>query len=83
MHLIKKTVRSFQPPVKGFDTAIVTYPDGLVTLRIYENQIMGFTQDQRVAILLHLEKVQNAVRELGVRCELEGIEGDAPVRRRV
>jgi hypothetical protein len=78
MNVIKKTVRSFPKPYKGFNVAVVTYPDGLVTLRIYEDQIMGYSEDQRANILLYLEKVQQAVRDLGVRCEMEGVAGDVP-----
>jgi hypothetical protein len=80
MYEIKRTVRSIPKPYPGFDIAVVAYPDGLITLRIYENQIMGYSEDQRAGILVHLEKVQAAVRGLGVRCELEGVAGDSPRR---
>ena len=81
MKAIKQTVRSFPKPYKDFEVATVTYPDGLVTLRIYENQIMAFEDEQRANILLYLEQVQAAVRALGVRCEMEGVAGDRPRRR--
>jgi hypothetical protein len=78
---IQRTVKETPKPYSGFDVATVEYPDGLITLRIYENQIMGFSEDQRANILLYLEKMQTAIRAKGLRCEMEGVAGDAPSRR--
>jgi hypothetical protein len=82
LDLVRKTVRSAKKPYGGFNVAIVTYPDGLITLRIYEDQIMEFSEDQRANILLYLEKVQQAVRDLGLRCEMEGVNGKPGGKRR-
>ena len=80
---VKRVVRSSQKPY-DFTVATVVYPDGLITLRIYEEEIMSFEDEQRANILLHLEKVQNEIRNtLGLRCELEGVVGKPPGRRRV
>lgn len=77
---IKKTVRQIPKPYGGYEVSTVLYPDGLVTLRVYEDQIMSFSQDRRADILLYLETAQSAVRALGVRCELEGVQGDGAGR---
>jgi negative regulator of sigma E activity len=80
---VKRVVRSHNKPY-DFTIATVVYPDGLVTLRIYEEEIMAFEDEQRANILLHLEKVQNEIRNtLGLRCELEGVVGEPPRKRRV
>lgn len=80
---VKSLVRS-EPRPFDFTVATVVYPDGLVTLRIYEDEIMSFEDEQRAQILLHLEAVQNKVRNtLGLRCELEGVVGKPPRRRKV
>jgi negative regulator of sigma E activity len=77
---IKRTVKEAPKPYSGFEVATVVYPDGLITLRVYENQIMNFSEDQRANILL--EKIQMAIRAKGLRCEMEGVAGDAPNRSR-
>lgn len=83
MKAIRKEFHSYPKPYKDFNVALVTYPDGLVTLRIYENQIMAYGDEQRANVLLYLEKVCQQIRNLGVRCELEGVAGDYPQRGRV
>lgn len=81
LYEVKKIVRSHQKPY-DFTIATVVYPDGLTTLRVYENEIMSFEDEQRANILLHLEKIQNEIRNtLGLRCELEGTVGNPPRRR--
>lgn len=78
---VKRVVRSREKPY-DFAIATVVYPDGLITLRIYEDEIMSFEDEQRANILLHLEMVQNDIRNtLGLRCELEGVIGKPPRRR--
>jgi hypothetical protein len=81
MKAIRKEFRAVPKPYSDFNVALVTYPDGLVTLRIYENEIMQFEDEQRANILLYLERLSKNIRALGVRCELEGVNGDSPVRR--
>lgn len=81
MKAVKKEFHSTPKPYKDFKVAMVTYPDGLITLRIYENEIMQYEDEQRANVLLYLEQVCNKIRALGVRCELEGVAGDSPRRR--
>lgn len=81
LNQVKRVVRSREKPY-DFTLATVVYPDGLITLRIYEDEIMSFEDEQRANILLHLEMVQNDIRNtLGLRCELEGVIGEPPRRR--
>lgn len=81
MQAVSKEFHSIPKPYDGFMVAMVTYPDGLITLRIFENEIMQYEDEQRANILLYLERVQNKIRALGVRCELEGVAGESPRRR--
>jgi len=81
MKAIRKEFHARKKPYTDFNIALVTYPDGLITLRIYEDQIMAYESEQRANVLLYLEQVCNDIRALGVRCELEGVEGNAPIRR--
>jgi hypothetical protein len=82
MRAIHKEFHGYKKPYKDYNVALVTYPDGLVTLRIFENQIMGYGDEQRANVLLSLEALRDKIRGLGVRCELEGVAGDAPTTRR-
>lgn len=76
---MKKAVHSLKKPYRDLRYAVVEYPDFLV-VRVYENNIMSFGIDQRVAILEHLELVRKTIESFGVQCELEGVKGD-PVGR--
>jgi hypothetical protein len=80
MSAVRNEFHSIPKPYKDFSVAMVTYPDGLITLRVYENEIMQYEDEQRANVLLYLEKVCNKIRALGVRCELEGVAGDSPRR---
>jgi hypothetical protein len=77
---IKKALAAVKPPYKDIHYAVVEYPN-MLTIRIYENNIMQFSVDQRVNILEYLELLQHVVRSFGVDCELEGVAGDVPRRK--
>ena len=80
MKAVRKEFHSMPKPYDDFKVAMVTYPDGLITLRVYENEIMQYEDEQRANVLLYLEQVCSKIRSLGVRCELEGVAGDSPRR---
>jgi hypothetical protein len=77
---IKKALTAVKPPYKGIQYAVVEYPN-MLTIRVYEDNIMEFSVDQRVNILEYLELLQHVVRSFGVDCELEGAAGSVPRRR--
>lgn len=81
MKAIRKEFHAKPKPFKDFNIGLVTYPNGLIMLRIYENQIMGYNDDQRAIVMLYLQDVRDRIKALGVDCNLEGVEGDAPTRR--
>lgn len=81
MKAVRKEFHSLEKPYDDFNVALVTYPDGLITLRIYEDQIMAYEDEQRANVLLYLERLRNNIAALGVRVEMEGVAGDIPVRR--
>ena len=80
MKAVSNEFHATPKPYNDFRVAMVTYPDGLITLRVYENEIMQYEDEQRANVLLYLEQVANRIRALGVRCELEGVAGDSPRR---
>jgi len=77
---IKKILKTTKKPYP-ITVATVVYPDGLVTLRVYQEEIMSYESEQRAAVLIYLEGMRNKIREFGVTCELEGIDGSPPKLR--
>lgn len=57
--------------------AIVEYPDALF-VRVYENEIMEFSEGDRVKIMDYLETVRKTLESYGVQAHIEGVAGDAP-----
>jgi len=73
---IARAIRQIPKPY-GIRTDMVEHPDFL-EIRIYENEIMTFEENQRVVIMDYLLKVRDVVQLSGVRCELMGVAGDPP-----
>jgi len=69
-------------PYPNIQYAVVQYPN-MLTIRVFEDNIMEFSVDQRVNILEYLETLRKTIAAFGVECELEGVKGGAPRRRRV
>lgn len=74
-----KKVRELGLPVKDFGYTIVEYPEFL-TVRVYENNVLQYSDEQRAAIMAFLLKVRETLESFGVRCEIEGVQGDIPRR---
>lgn len=67
-----KAIREIQAPYKGIKLDIRKRPN-YIALTIHEDNIMEFSEDQRVNIMEYLLKVRSMVQNFGVRCEIEGI----------
>lgn len=67
-----KAIRDINPPYKGIKLDIRKRPN-YIALVIHENNIMEFSEEQRVNIMEYLLKVRSMVQNFGVRCEIEGI----------
>jgi hypothetical protein len=74
---MRKALRQVKAPYPDVKYAVVEYPN-MLTIRVFENNIMQFSTDQRVNILEYLEMLRKTLQSFGVDCELEGIEGDGP-----
>lgn len=53
-----------------------------VELRVYDNEVLSFSDDQWQAALSYLLSVQNVIQLNGIRCELGGVAGDPPTKSR-
>lgn len=67
-------------PYPDLPYAVVEYPN-MLTIRVFENNIMEYGIDQRVIILEYFELLRKCIQQFGVECELEGVKGDPPRRR--
>jgi hypothetical protein len=74
---IQKAWRRIPKPVNHLTVAIVEYPDALF-VRVYENEIMGYSEGDRVKIMTYLEEVRKTIEMFGIQAHIEGIAGDAP-----
>lgn len=75
---VEKVFKMIPPPVKGFVVDPFEYPGGTICLRVYEQNVAQFDQAQRVELATYLYQARDAVRALGVRCEIEGVVGHPP-----
>lgn len=67
-----KAIREIQAPYRGIKLDIRKRPN-YIALTIHEDNIMEFSEDQRVNIMEYLLKVRSMIENFGVRCEIEGI----------
>lgn len=67
-----KAIRDINPPYKGIVLDIRKRPNYLA-LTVYEENIMEFSQEQRMNIMEYLLNVRAMIQNFGVRCEIEGI----------
>lgn len=54
------------------------YPGGTIALRIYDQNVNKLSTNQKVEAATYLYQVRDAIRALGVRCEIEGVQGNPP-----
>jgi hypothetical protein len=73
---VRRVFKDTKPPYDGFIVDIVEWPNTL-TLRVYRPNVEDFSQGQKVALAEYLYRLRDAIRDLGVKCEIEGVP-DAP-----
>lgn len=59
-------------PVEGLRVAIVAYPQALF-VRVYEDNIMQYSESERVRIMMYLEDVRKTLESFGWPCHIEGL----------
>jgi hypothetical protein len=74
--VVARALRQIKKPFP-FSMDIVQHPS-YVELRVYENQIMGMGDMNRLKVMEYLTAVQDIVSSYGIRCELGGAAGDPP-----
>lgn len=67
-----KAVRDVKAPYKGIVLDVRRRPN-YISVTVHEENIMGFSQEQRMNIMEYLLNVRSMIQNFGVRCEIEGI----------
>lgn len=67
-----KAIREVDAPYRGIKFDIRRRPN-YIAVFVYEENIMEFSQEQRMNIMEYLLKIRSMINSFGVRCEIEGI----------
>jgi hypothetical protein len=67
-----RAIREIKTPYKGIKLDIRKRPN-YIALTVHEENIMEFSQEQRMNIMEYLLQVRSMIQNFGVRCEIEGI----------
>jgi hypothetical protein len=79
---VNEIFRNFRgmAPYPGFVVDLVEYP-GNYTLRVYGPNVEQYSTRQKVELATHLYVIRDAIRALGVKCDVEGSPNDPPANR--
>jgi hypothetical protein len=67
-----KAIRQIKSPYKGVKYEIRRRPNYLA-LTVFEDNIMEYSQEQRMNIMEYLLQIRSMIQNFGVRCEIEGV----------
>jgi hypothetical protein len=74
--LLYKMLKEHKPPY-NIVVDVIEMPDH-IALRVYENEIMAFSEDKRIMIMEYLIKLREVVHKFGMKCDFQGRPGDPP-----
>jgi hypothetical protein len=75
-------IRQIKHPYPGkFTVDMVEWPDGGISVRTYENEMMGMNETQRVTSMEFLNMVKAKIESFGEKCFVEGVPGDPPQKK--
>ena len=67
-----KKIREIKPPVKNLNLDIRARPNYLA-LTVYEENVMEYSESQRMALMDYLLLVRKLIQAYGTPCEIEGV----------
>lgn len=70
-------VHRLKPPYRGLIVDFVEFPN-YIGIRVYENQIMAMSDEQRVGIMEYLQLLRITLESFGVKANFDGAKGDPP-----
>lgn len=73
---MRREVHKSTKPCK-FVLDVVELPDGLM-LRVYQDDVIRFTDSERFKILEYLAEVQKSISKFGVKCAVQSVPGRPP-----
>lgn len=71
---IANAIREIKSPYPNLKLSVVEYP-GMLSLRVYEENIAEFNEMQHISIMEYLNILRNVIESFGVKCDLEGVKG--------
>lgn len=80
LDIARHALRQIPKPVKDLRYTLIQYPDGLLTIRVYEDQVLAMNDGQRQDVLEYLESMKQMLVTLGYKAGLEGAKGEPPSR---
>lgn len=80
---VRRVFKTFKPPHRGFVVDMVEFPEyETLILRVYRDNVESFSDPQKIQLAEYLYKLRDAIRSLGVACNLEGVEKSPPNLRK-
>lgn len=77
----KKVFQNMKAPYPNFVVDVVEYDRmNTLALRVYRPNVEEFSQGQKVALAEYLYRLRDAMRDVGVKVFIEGVESDPPQR---
>lgn len=74
---VEAAVHTMKAPYPGLVIDVVEYKDYLA-LRFYRDNVNSFSDPKKIELAQHLVKLQGFIRNLGVKCYIEGEESVPP-----
>jgi len=74
---MRKAVHQIKVPYKGLILDFVDMGQ-YIALRVYENQIMSMSDQQRIGVMEYLQLIRTTIESYGVTCHFDGAKGDPP-----
>lgn len=71
---IAQAIKSIKSPYPNLKVSVVERP-GMLSLRVYEENIAEFSDIQHISIMEYLNMLRKIVESFGVPCDLEGLAG--------
>lgn len=71
---IATAIKSVKAPYPNLKVNVVEYP-GMLSLRVYEENIAEFSPMQHISIMEYLNMLRDIVESFNVKCDIEGVAG--------
>ena len=77
---VERIFKTTKCPYRGFVVDLVEHQDYL-ELRVYEENIAEYTDEQKVGLAEYLYKIRDAIRLTGTKCHIQGSLDPVPYKK--